>query len=374
MRISVTANGGKANAGSAGAAVSGDNRKGRYAGFHSDASNLVAGDSNGVSDVFLWRRPRGSAGVRLKGRARPAGGFQRVSVSSGGSQANGPSLKPSIDGSNFKSPKCVAFQSQATNLSAADTTPDWDVYVRNVARRRTTLVSKGVADATEPSIDGACRRVAFEAGGNVYTGTVGGGVRSLGAGSNPDFSLDGTAIAWERDGSIVLSRNGRKNVVGPGSNPQVSDGQKASAGATRVWGVVFDTRERLAQGDGNSGVDVYMRVFGPSGDSVRTDLISAKGRGGASLGGNSANGGITAYAPNGGILTFVNTRGGSSTLYYRNNNSGNIDDLAHARSAGGSHGIYDVATGARANWVAFTSRAGGRTNVFFKHLTGGEPI
>ena len=83
-----------------------------------------------------------------------------------------------------------------------------------------------------------------------------------------------------------------------------------------------------------------------------TDLISATRRGGQSLGGDSFNGGITAYAGTRGIVVFVNQRGGGSDLYYRNNHTGNIDDLAHAPA---SSPIQDVVTSARANFVAFTS-------------------
>ena len=394
--ISVTGAGGGANADSGGAAVSGDDRKGRYAGFHSDASNLVSGDSNGVSDVFLWQRPRGGAGLRLSGPARPAGAFQRVSVGPGGREANGASLNPSIDGSVQRGAKCVAFQSQATNLAAGDSSSDWDVFVRNIASGKTILVSKGISNATLPSIDGACRQVAFQAGGKVYVGKVGGGVRSLGAGADPDFSLDGSAVAWERGGSVVLSRFGRKSVVGPGANPQVSDAERLAGQKAPVWGVVFDTTTRLTGRDSSSGSDVYMRVLGPRGGVNRTDLISAAFRGGPSLGGDSYNGGITAYAPNRGILTFVNTRNGMSTMYYRNNNSGNIDDLAHVPSADGQPAIYDVVTSARANFIAFSARHAGtfeltrrgrgrdllddvlgganRQDVFFKHLIDGQPI
>lgn len=384
IAISVSGNGGDANGNSGGAAVSGDNRKGRYAGFHSDANNLVAGDSNGVSDVFLWKRPRGQAGLRLTGNARPAGAFQRVSIGTGGVQANGASINPSIDGSVAKAPRCVAFQSQATNLVAADKTGDWDVYVRNFARRRTILISKGVgANAVNPSIDGACRKVAFEAGGRVYTATVGGRARSLGAGGNPDFSLDGTAVVWEKGGSVMLSRNGRKSVVGPGDNPQVSDAERVAGRKAPVWGVVLDSNAALG-GGGDAGKDVFMRVFGPSGGPKSTLLISK-------LGGENVNGGITAYAPNRGILTFVNTSNGMSTMYYFNKNSGNIDDLAHVPSLNGSPAIYDVVTSARANFIAFSARHAGsfeltgrrragsvlppdRQDVFFKHLADGEAI
>ena len=150
---------------------------------------------------------------------------------------------------------------------------------------------------------------------------------------------------------------------------------------------MFDTTARLSGRDSSPGSDVYMRVFGVKGGVKRTDLISAGFRGGPTLGGDSYTAGITAYAPNRGILTFVTTRGGMSTLYYRNNNTGNIDDLAHAPSFDGQPSIFGVATGARANFVAFTSKhsgtfearsataaPGSRTDIFFKHLIDGEAL
>ncbi len=70
----VSASGGPApaNGDSAGAAISAD---GRFVAFTSDASNLVAGDTNRNGDVFV--------------RDRVAGTTERVSVSSSGAQANG---------------------------------------------------------------------------------------------------------------------------------------------------------------------------------------------------------------------------------------------------------------------------------------------
>ena len=153
----------------------------------------------------------------------------------GGRQANGASLNPSIDGSVARAAKCVAFQSQATNLSSADTTADWDVYVRNFVSGKTVLVSRGIIDATMPSIDGACHKVAFQAGGKVLVGRVGGRVRSLGAGSDPDLSLDGTGAVFVRGGSVVLIRDGRKAVVGPGANPLVSDAERLAGETSAVW-------------------------------------------------------------------------------------------------------------------------------------------
>jgi hypothetical protein len=164
--------------------------------------------------------------------------------------------------------------------------------------------------------------------------------------------------------------------VGPGASPTVSDRERV--GARIVWAVSFDTGAALVGRDRNRGRDVYTRTFAARGGSLNTDLISATRRGGSSLGGDSENGGLTAYAAGRGIVVFVNHRAGGSTLYYRNNNSGNIDDLAHA----GDRTIFDVATSARANWVAFSSAAtdfpydrnGGVQDVFLKHLVDGHAL
>jgi hypothetical protein len=398
LNISVAANGAPANGSSGGAAVSGDNRKTRLAAFWSDATNLVGDDTNDATDVFVWFRPRGGQGLEL----RPgAGSLQRVSVGAGGRQANGPSRNPSLDGSVAKAPHCVAFQSEASNLAAGDADKTADIFVRDLRAKQTRLVSRGISGAaSDPSIDGACRNVAFVSGNRILVaGVASGRPRVIGTGRNPDFSLDGSAVTWERGNSIVLRRNGRTSVVGPGQNPTVSDAERLSGRKGSEWGVSFETRAGLVGRDHNPGYDMYMRVFGPSGGVKRTDLISAAARGAGSLGGDNYNGGITAYAPNRGILVFTNTDGESSDLYYRNNNSGNIDDLAHAAALAGTPGITEVQTSARANFVAFSSSYVGdlsrpfsgrlprgvpggsiddlfsaTQNVYFKHLIDGEPV
>jgi hypothetical protein len=268
----------------------------------------------------------------------------------------------------------VAFESSASNLAAGDADSTPDVFVRDLRRRRTVVVSDGVdPPAANPSIDGDCSSVAFEAGGQAFVADVRGGrPRSLGPGSDPDLSMDGSAIVWQRGGGIMLRRNGRTSTVtDSGGSPVVSDEELG------VWAVAFESSARLTGRDGNPDSDVYMRVFGRGGGPRKTDLISAQRRGAGSLGGTSLRGGITAYAARRGIVTFATERGGSSTLYYRNNHTGNIDDLAHARAA-----MTEIATSARANFVAFSSTAtsfrfdgnDAVKDVFFKHLVDGEAL
>jgi len=97
-----------ANGSSSYASVSGD--CGRVA-FQSTATNLVAGDENRKSDIFVY--DRGGASV------------SRVSVGAGGEEANGSSVTPSMSDDG----RCVAFASAATNLWPGDTNGVNDIYV-----------------------------------------------------------------------------------------------------------------------------------------------------------------------------------------------------------------------------------------------------
>jgi len=152
-----------ANGPSSGGAFSQDGRIASLYAFTSEATNLVGNDTNRVQDVFVLHRN----GM--------GGGIERVSVSSGGAQANGDSSSPSVDGTNGRSPHCIAFQSNATNLDPDDTSPDSDVYVRNLAHDTTKVVAPSATDAVHATIDGACQLVAYEAGGTVYVASIRGG-------------------------------------------------------------------------------------------------------------------------------------------------------------------------------------------------------
>ena len=319
-------------------AISGDNRVVKYVAFHSFASNLTPGDTNGALDVFVYERATRK--------------IVRVSVAGKGRQANGASGNPAIDGSIQRAPRCVAFQSQATNLAPGDRDRSWDIYVRDLSSHRTRLVSRGIGpSAVDPAISGDCRQVAFTSAGRVYVAKGGGKPRFLARGTNPDLALDGSAITWERGHGVWLERRGRTTqVAGVGGNPHVSDG-----GASRTWAVVYD-----------GASEVFMKVFKASGGARKTVHVS---RG---LGGTSHNGGVTAYGWPRGIVTFTNTNGGETTLWYMNLHSGNIDDLARAGSE-----ISDVATSARGNYAVFSSTSsfrgdgnGNTQDVFLKFLGG----
>ncbi|WP_221030636.1 beta strand repeat-containing protein [Actomonas aquatica] len=130
--ISVDGSGAAGNDDSTQARVSAD---GRYVVFASDASNLVAGDANGTRDIFV--------------RDRTAGTTTRVSVATGGTEANGFSRSPSLTSDGGM----VAFSSAASNLVAGDTNGIPDIFVHTVATGVTTRVSisSAGAQASDPS-------------------------------------------------------------------------------------------------------------------------------------------------------------------------------------------------------------------------------
>jgi Tol biopolymer transport system component len=136
-----------------GSIAGGISANGRYIVFQSDAPNLVSGDTNRVTDIFLHDRASGET--------------KRLSVGSHG-QANGASGAATISASG----RYVAFESAASNLVGRDTNHKVDVFVRDLATSKTSRVSvssrgaqagcKGWCESTQPSLSTDGRYVAFE--------------------------------------------------------------------------------------------------------------------------------------------------------------------------------------------------------------------
>ena len=119
-RASVASDGEEGNDGSERPSMSAD---GRFVVFESEASNLVAGDTNGVEDIFVHDRQTGQT--------------IRVSVATGGTEGNGGSDRCSISGDG----RFVAFASDADNLVHGDTNEASDAFVHDRQTGQTTRVS-----------------------------------------------------------------------------------------------------------------------------------------------------------------------------------------------------------------------------------------
>ncbi|WP_456389577.1 hypothetical protein, partial [Profundibacter sp.] len=150
-RISTITGGGEANDWSSNPVMS---NGGQYVAFQSSATDLVAGDTNDSTDIFL--------------RNLQTDVTTRISVASDGTEANasssaftGHALNISGDGSH------VAFVSRATNLVAGDTNNSEDIFVHNHQTGQTTRVSvatdgtEGNDDSRSPDISEDGRYVTF---------------------------------------------------------------------------------------------------------------------------------------------------------------------------------------------------------------------
>ena len=138
-RVSVATDGTQGNGFSADPALSGD---GRYVAFRSAASNLVAGDTNATTDIFVHDRQTGVT--------------TRASVASDGTQSNGLSQKVAISTDG----RYVTFKSSASSLVPADTNDVTDVFVHDRLTGVTTRESvasnglQGFRSSEKPALSG----------------------------------------------------------------------------------------------------------------------------------------------------------------------------------------------------------------------------
>jgi Tol biopolymer transport system component len=159
-RVSFGPGGVQGNDHSAGGSISAD---GRFVAFVSNATNLVPGDTNGTTDVFV--------------RNRQTGTTRRLSLGPGGAQGDGQSSVASISADGG----FVAFQSEATNLVPGDTNDGDDVFVGDGLTGKTRRVSlgsggvQGNGNSITPAISADGRFIVFGSSGtNLVPGDTNG--------------------------------------------------------------------------------------------------------------------------------------------------------------------------------------------------------
>ncbi|MGZ8214799.1 MAG: TolB family protein [Methylosarcina sp.] len=150
-RVSVSSSGGQGNGSSGDPSISPD---GRYVAFSSFSNNLVPGDTNNATDVFV--------------RDLRTGVTQRASLDDAENEGNNTSWGTSISADG----RFVAFTSEATNLVANDTNEIPDIFVRDLragVTRRASVDSSGIEGddwSQEAVISGNGRYVAFQSFAN----------------------------------------------------------------------------------------------------------------------------------------------------------------------------------------------------------------
>jgi len=225
-RASVSSSGQETNGNSGTAKISAD---GRYVVFSSYAINLAPNDTNRGSDVFLHDRETGETKV--------------VSVNTNGQIGSLSSSYPAISADG----KYVAFSSFARNLTAGDNNKAEDIFIRDLAAGITWLASKttdGIqADwrSFNPSLSDDGRFVAFESqASNLVEDDANGHVNDI---FRRDLLTGETLI-------ISIANDGRQGVY-ESKYPAISGNGDAV--------VIQSINRELVDGDTNERVDIFVR-------------------------------------------------------------------------------------------------------------------
>lgn len=242
VRVDVSSAGAQANDGLIDSPVL--SADGRYVAFSSGATNLVAGDTNGYFDIFV--------------RDRLLGTTSRVSVSSSGGQSNGASFAPSISADG----RYVAYDSYGSNLVTGDNNNDSDVFLYELATKKTVRVSRSTSGA---SPNGASAFATVSADGRyvAYDSTASNVVAG-------DTNAHGDVFRWDRTTGqtvrVSLRNSGAQSVDGAGGLASIS------ANGSRIAFVSSSTD--LVAGDTNGYTDVYVRDL-VAGTTTRASLGDA---------------------------------------------------------------------------------------------------
>ncbi len=210
---------------------------GRYIAFTSSATNLVTGDTNGVSDIFV-RDTLSKPNTTI-----------RVSVSNSGNEVNGDSFEPHISANG----RYVVFKSAATNLIGAgnDNNASIDIFVYDMqavtnVTHRVSVPNSGTQESNSnsfaSSISADGRYIAFtSAATNLVTGDTKG---------MPDIFVRDTLSKPNTTIRVSVSNSGNE-VNGDSFEPHISaDGRY----------VAFQSNAtNLISADGNYATDVFVR-------------------------------------------------------------------------------------------------------------------
>ncbi len=213
---------------------------GRYLAFTSWATDLIDDDDNKARDVFIYDHSNDS--------------ITRASLSSDGEEANDDNAFPSISADG----KFVSFTSAADNLVSHDTNDRYDIFVRDVEKKKTERVNissngeeaNGDSYLSQISADG--RYVTFNSGSTnlVPFGTT--GIDDVFVYDRQTKKISRTSISnegWEANGS-----SGAPSISGDGSL------------------VVFGSwADNLTSGDDSGYYDIFLRNLATS----ATILVSA---------------------------------------------------------------------------------------------------
>jgi Tol biopolymer transport system component len=244
IRISVDTAGATANGHSRNAAISDD---GRYVAFESLATNLVANDTNVVSDIFV--------------RDTLFNVTTRVSVSTAGVQGLSSSRNPDISGDGL----VVVYESDSNNLVTGDT---------NAVVGPPVVIGTDIFARYWQSVAATTTRVSVEGPGNIDGNTLDLD-NANGNSQNPRVSRDGRYVTFLSSASDIVANdsNGRVDAFvrdrGLSTTTRASSSSVGTEGSQDCFGasisgdgrwVAFGTTAPdLVGNDTNNASDIFLR-------------------------------------------------------------------------------------------------------------------
>lgn len=357
--------------------------------FMSEAGNLVAGDDNGTSDIFLRDLTTGTTTLV-------------TAAADGSGSADGESYDPRFSSDGTK----LLFRSNAGDLGPRDTNGSWDIYVKDLVADTMTLVSvnsagtdSGNGYSYRGSFSGDGTKVAFDSYASdldathsdtnrrydVYvrdlvTGTttlvsVDASGQAAANGSQPTFSPDGTRVAftsWEtgfgppdsgfdldlyvRDLATETTAMVTVNAAGTDGGDRYPVGERFSPDGRRImWS---SEATDLVANDTNGRSDVFLRDL----TTGTTSLVSHNAAGTASANGSSSG---ESFSPDGTKVLFTSSANDLGPVDPGTNYDAFIRDLAtgettlvsrnHAGTGGGNGHVHGAAFNADGTMVALTA-------------------
>ncbi|HEY2987808.1 MAG TPA: hypothetical protein VGL11_08780 [Candidatus Binatia bacterium] len=304
---------------------------GRYVAFASEATNLVAGDTNIFRDIFV--------------RDLSTGKTERVSVHTDGTEAvNGHSSSPSISADG----RYVAFESQALNLVGGDTNGFLDIFVHDREKHTTIRVNVSTekyqalgGQSYHPSISGDGRYVVFVSDA---TNLVPGDTNKV-----PDiFVHDRVKGTTKR---VSVASDGAEGIGGASTQPAISaDGRYVA---------FVSEATNLVPGDTNGLADIFVHDM----DKGTTERVNVATGGAQTVGGHSfypalsADGRLVAFLSDAANLVPKDTNG-SWDIFVHDRQTGTTERLSVASNGTqGDAGSARPSISADGRYVAFESGA-----------------
>ncbi|MDQ2973364.1 MAG: hypothetical protein M3Q79_02695, partial [bacterium] len=322
---------------------------GRYVVFYSTASNLVAGDTNTFRDVFI--------------KDTQTGITTRLSTDSSGAQSDGQSYFPKISADG----RYVAFESGATNLVAGDTNGRYDVFRKDTVTGTTIRVST-TSSGAQVSAGNTVNSPTSQGlditadGRHVAYNSQAVGLHADDTNAYTDIFLKDT----QTNATILVSTNGGVTNIDTNANDNTESGPSLSANGRYV--AFSSAASNLVANDTNSWADVFVRDM----QTGVTSLITTDSNG--VQGNNSEMFPVATISDDGRYVAFASDADNLVT----GDTNGFYDVFVKDRQTGATTRVSTSATGTQANadlgtWTAVIS-ADGRYVVFNSEATNLLPV